>query len=267
MEHVKWVFSGIGVFVLGLIIGLIREAFKNDATFANYRIGYIIPNTLSYFRHGVLIDEEVRLVVRRILSIKMLRSTNINIRFPVYTTGTIDAAVSLSDPGRMNLIKHGEVEAFNSIDINGKRGCQYLVVTESGRTSFPDKRCNVPSQHNRVLISLIDKRIKMERHDFSGTRIVGSTQSVRLIVEFDDSYHPDILHPIQIGKDGAILRDEKSSDFVVAKQNNNTLFILDLHNPEPESGVYLWWEWPPLPKGDAEQSHPADAPKARAADA
>ena len=250
VEHIQWVFSGVGVLILGAIFERVREAIKNGVTISDFKAGYVLPNTLSYFSHGRPNGENVSLVARRIISVKMLRTKKIKIRFPVFSMGTIDGAISLSDPDRMNLVKKGETESFNRLEINGgKRGSQYLVVTESQRHIYPKWSRSRPSQYNIVLTSLFDERLKKgDRRDFAGTRIIGTTLSVRLIVEFDESYHPQILHPIQIDKDGSILRDERSSDFIIARRNNNTLFILDLYNPEPESGVYFWWDWPQDPQ-------------------
>jgi hypothetical protein len=244
IDNKEWIFSGIGVFLLGLLIGWIREIRKNG--FKEYKDGFFIPNTLSFFRHGDLDEYKVPLIARRIMSVKSLRNKKLLIKYPIFTTGTLDAAVSLSDPGRMKLIQPSEVESHNSIEIISRKNAQYLIVSESKRTSFPTKMCNPPSEFNKVIHSLVENRIKTEKHDFCGTRVIAHTRSLRIIVEFSSKFKPNFVHPIQIDENGNIIRDEKSTDFIMATQRDGTLFIVDLHEPEVNSGVYVWWEWPDI---------------------
>ena len=242
IDGVTSILSAIIVFFLGVLVGWFRR-FK-EIGIKNYRDGFTIPNTHTYFRHGRLDDNRVPLTVRKIMSIKCLKTKELSIGYPVFTTGKIDESVSLSDPGRMELTKPNEIEGRNSLNITGKRNTQYLIVVESKRTVFPNIMCNHPD--DKVLASLIKKRIKTENHDFCGTRIIARTSSLRIIVEFSNSFKPDFVHPIQINEHGEIIRDEKSTDFVTAVRKDGTLFILDLHQPELNSGVYVWWEWPNL---------------------
>lgn len=267
IENKEWLFSGIGVFLLGLLLGGIHQLSKNGLT--EFIDGYYVPNTLSYFRHSTLVGTYVALTARRIMSIHALRTKKLLIKYPIFSTGTLENAVSLSDPGCMKLIKPNEVEGYNSLEIVAKRKEQYLIASESKRIVYPDKMCNAPSEFNKVIHSLIKHRITSPKHEFNGTRVVAKTRSLRIIVEFDPTFKPDYVHPIQIKEDGNIMRDEKSSDFVMAVRKDGTLFILDLHRPDVNSGVYLWWKWPELsiidePVTPTDPEGPLDSEKQRA---
>lgn len=240
---------------------LFSELFKEWRKYIRFsrdpitkKIGYYCPSTLSYYRHGPLCGEEVDLIVRRILTVRVADSNrDILVQYPVFTTGGMNASYSLSDPERMTVLDRGENSGYAKLNISkGKVGSQHLVASESNRTSYPWKKSNRPSAENVVINSLLEKRITSDDRDFSGTRIVAKTSHVRLIVEFDKEFCPSAVHPIQISQDGEILRDERSHDFVLLKpeesKRKSQIFVLDLENPDPLSGVYLWWTWPEKPE-------------------
>ena len=185
------------------------------------------------------------------------RNKRIEINYPVFATGKIEESHSLSDPERMRLVKGGEKEGIESIEILAEKNRNYLIVSESNRTTNINK-INKPSTHDKVLSTLYSKCLVGERQGWAGICIVARTKSARIIVEFSKDFKPDNVNPVQISKSGKIIRDEHSSDFVKVGQNDKTLFILDLAAPELESGIYLWWNWPELPNVETEQDAGVD---------
>jgi len=244
IDNKEWLFSGIGVTLLlgaGYILKSIYH-FKLGVLID----GYYIPSSLSYFRHQALdeTDDSVTLDVRRIISVHATRKKKINIEYPLNTQGAIEAATSISDPNTMEVINPGQSTGKNSITINAKRGNQYIIASESVRKVWPFKESEKAQKDNIVIRKLQTERLTSNQHDFVGTRVIGKTNTQRIVVEFDKAYKPNSIEVIQIGKNGEILRDERSADFIKTEKNDGRVFVVELHNPEPESGIYVWWKWP-----------------------
>ena len=241
-ENKDWLFSGAGITALVIIWHLSKELYKLSWKYR--KAGYFIPNSLSYFRHGELIGELVELKAKRIVSVHAVANKNVSIDYPVNTIGNIESAMSVSDPDTMQIIDPGQNTGQNSLEIKAKQGNQYIVASESTRSVSPYKENKKPKKENIVISSLVEKRLTTSRHDFVGARVIGKTNTQRIIVEFSESYKPDFLNVIQISKDGEVLKDENSKEFVQATHKNGCLCIVELHSPEPDSGIYIWWEWP-----------------------
>jgi hypothetical protein len=243
-ENKDWIFSGVGVFFVTVLYSYIKEIRK--ASWKAYHKGYHFPNTLSYWCYHKPEGELIKQDSRRIICMRATRNKRIEINYPIFATGEIVESHSLSDPERMRLVKAGEKEGIESIEILAEKNRDYLIVSESKRTSNINK-INKPSANDRVRSTLYSKCLVVERPGFAGISIVARTKSVRIIVEFSNDFKPKNVNPVQIADSGKIIRDEHSSDFVKVGQNDRTLFILDLADPELGSIVYLWWNWPELP--------------------
>jgi len=249
IENKEWIFSGIGIFILGFLFTLIKT--YQDIAIKNIFNGYYFPISLSYFCYGSPSNGKIPHISRRILSVCALRNKKISIKWPVYSAGSIESGVSLSDPGRMKMIKSSDHEGKYNLEIVAEKGCHYLVISET-KINISLNESKTPSEHNKVLYTLFTKRNFTNKNSFSGTRIIGKTDTVRIIIEFSGSIKPIRVNPIQIDSSGKIIRDEKNKDFVIAEHLNETYFVMDLRKPKEGSGIYLWWEWQNF---DAEPSH------------
>ncbi len=239
-----WLFSGAGITALAIIWFLSKELYKLSWKYR--RVGFFIPHSLSYFRHSELNNNCVNLKAKRIVSIHAVANKSITIQYPVNTVGKLNSAISVSDPGTMQVLEPGQNSGMNSIKIKAQKGAQYIVASESDRTVSPFETNRKPQKENLVISTLIKTRVSSAAHDFVGSRVIGRTNTQRIVVEFSENYKPNHLNVVQISEDGSILRDEKSNDFIKANHKNGSLFVVELHSPEENSGLYVWWEWPEI---------------------
>lgn len=240
LENKEWLFSGAGIFLIGLLLGNLKEVFY-FLNF-NFKQGYIISNTLSYFRYSDTGNLDYTIDSRRIMSIISLRNREINVDFPIYTSGIIDMSYSLSDPLRMEINRTGVNAGFYNLKIQGKFMKNFLVVSETRRIlNYQDQ--TRPNRDNIVLYRLFSERIPDNNYSFCGTRIVSKTGNAKIIVEFLGNKKPTRFGAIQISKTGKIIKDENSSKFSIVIKDGNQLAILETKNPIKDSGVYLWWQW------------------------
>lgn len=242
-----WAFSGIGCALFGYLINVIQRYFEKGLK--AYRMGYYSPNTIVYFSHGSLKEDNTLDVrARRIMTLCSLKNTSFKVSYPITTRGTINSTTSLSHPDMMNLVSEKK-GGINSIEIDGAVRNQYFIIaSESDRTITPGIIKNRPGYADKVLTTLFEKRLDQGlNRDFSGTRIVAKTDAVKLMVEFDPECCPERVYPIHISEDGVILRGEENNDYISPKyssSNQRPFFIYRLNSPEINSGFYLWWEWP-----------------------
>lgn len=241
-ENKDQLFSGIGVTVLLVFWYLSKELYKLSWKYC--RSGYYIPNSLSYFSHSDLEDGTVIVKAKRIVSVHAVRNKTISIQYPINTAGKIKSTLSLSDPGTMQVVEPGQNTGKNSVSIMAKRNSQYIVASESERQVFPFKENTKPQKDNIVMHTLHTERLTKPQCDFVGARVIGKTQTQRIVVEFSKNFKPAFVKVIQINAKGEVIRDERSPDFISASHQEGTLFVYELHSPEEGSGIYLWWEWP-----------------------
>ena len=242
INNKEWLFSGAGITALGVIWFLGQKVYQ--LSWKYYRVGYFIPNSLSYFRHGNIADGKIEVSAKRIISVHAVKNKVVNIEYPINTIGSIETTLSLSDPGTMQVVEPGQNTGKNAIQITAKKGAQYIVASESTRTVSPLEVNKIPQRDNLVISSLVNTRLKTKKHDFVGSRVIGKTSTQRIVVEFSQEYVPEFVNVVQISKSGEIIRYEKSNDFIIAKHKNGYLFVIELSSPEEESGIYVWWEWP-----------------------
>jgi hypothetical protein len=244
-ENKEWLFSGVGMLVLTQVVPLVKEIVKIGPK--EYRKGYYFTNILANFRYHKPKGQVLKQDTRKIISMCATQNKLIEITYPVFATGKIVESHSVSDPGRMEMPEAGETSGIESIKIQAEKKRNYLIVSENKRSSRMDK-INKPDARDLRLSCLYSTRVVDVGKGWAGTVIIARTKSVRVIVEFSNDFKPETVNPVQISDLGKVIRDERHSDFVMASENDKTLFILDLANPQLESGVYLWWSWPELPK-------------------
>ena len=239
-ENKEWLFSGVGVFLIGLLIGNLKKVLYFLRF--NLKQGYIISNTISYFRYSDNGGLDYTIDSRRIMSITTLRNREVRVDFPIYTSGILDSSYSLSDPLRMEITRTGDNAGFYNLKIQGKFMKTFLVVSETRRVLNYNSQTR-PNRDNTVLYTLFSERIPDNNYSFCGTRIVSKTGNAKIIAEFIGDKKPSRFGAIQISKAGKILTDDNSSKFSKVIKDGNQLAILETRNPTKDSGVYLWWQW------------------------
>lgn len=242
IENKDWLFSGIGVAALTIIWYLSKKLYQ--LSWKYHGDGYFVPASLSYFSHSGIVNGKVKVKAKRIVSVHAVKDKEICIEYPINTIGRIDSTLSLSDPGTMQVLEPGQNTGRDTVKIKSKKGRQYIVASESTRTISPLDENKKPQEDNVIIYTLFKSRLTTRRHDFVGARVIGKTNTQRIVVEFSEDYKPDNVNVVQISKSGEIIRDERSEDFIMASHKKGYLFIVELSNPEEGSGIYVWWEWP-----------------------
>jgi hypothetical protein len=205
-----------------------------------------IPAQLVYFSQGkVNKDGKYLINVKQMTTVRSLGGGNLKFNYFLYSRGVIKTAMSLSDPDRMQIHGSGSKRGAGTLEIlDSKIDAHYLVVTESTREVQIGSQRELPYPSSILLRALFDNVIKTNLHAFVGTRIITNTAHVRIVLQFDEGYKPNRLHPIEISPEGRIIEP----DVVIADIPERSLYVAELTSPKSGGGFYIWWKWDKFPK-------------------
>ena len=241
-ENAEWIFSGSGVALFGFIGGCIPYILR--FFYKKFKKGdHIVHSSNSYFTYVCDGPEHLQLHSRRIVLIHSFSNKKLHVSYPINTEGKILKIFSITDPGIMKQIAPSSISGLNQIEIHAQKNHNYVIGSGSTRRLDPFAPMLEPNQ-NLNMLTLFKERLQDHNRGYVGSRVLNNTNLHSISIQFDPCFLPKRVKAIQISNQGEILRDERSCDFLLAADMGSGFASVSLLNPENDSTLFLWWEWP-----------------------